>query len=206
MPALDFRISRQPMRDQAYFNVVAAVAAVLVLLAAGIALVVAPAGTVPAGVPGPGYPGPTVYRNLTISYDPSAAGFAYGGVALEVPLNVRVIFSITNLDSTSATLPTLADAEVVGTDGGGMQIVNEKGSSFVTSIPSREVSHTFSLSDAYYHLNVPVPATDGAEVRSVVSFYAIFAVPGTYAWGCVVLCGEADMHLPGLMYGTLTVS
>lgn len=194
------------MRDQTYFNVVAAVAAVLVLVGAGIALVVAPRGAAPARGAGAGHPGPIAYRNLTISYDPSAGGFAYGQAALEIPLNVRVIFTITSLDSASATLPTPADSDVVGTDGGGMQIVNENGSVFVANIPPREVSHTFSLSDAFYHLNVPVPATDGAGVRAVVSFSATFAAPGTYAWGCVVLCGEADMHLQGLMYGTLTVS
>lgn len=194
------------MRDQDWFNIVAAVTVVLVLVAGGLAFAMAPGAPVTTGRSGAGSQGPTVYRNLTISYDPAAGGFAYDEIALGIPLNVRAIFTLTSLDSVSAKLPTMADAEVVGTDGGGIQIINEKGSVFVTSIPASEVSHTFSLSNGFYHLNVPVPATDRAGAGAVVSFSAIFTMPGTYVWGCVVLCGEADMHFPGLMYGTLTVS
>lgn len=194
------------MDDQTYFNLVAGILVVLVLVTAGVTFAVVPAGTVPARTVGAGQPGPTVYRNITISYDPSTGGFVYSMARLAVPFDVRVIFTITNFDATSASLPTVADANVVGTDGSTMQVINGGGSVSVGGTPSSEVSHTFSMSDGYYALNVPIPRADEPSGPVLVTFSVVFPFPGTFTWGCVVLCGAQDMHASNSMYGTLTVS
>ena len=194
------------MDDQTYFNLVAGVSVVLVLVTAGVAFAVAPAGSVPTRALGAGQPGPTVYRNITITYDPTAGAFVYNLAQLAVPLNVRVVFTITNFDSTSAVLPTAGDANVMGTEGNAMQVFNGGGSVSVGGIPSGEVSHTFSLSNAYYTLNAPIPRAEGPASPVAVTFSQVFPFPGTFTWGCVVLCGAQDMHASSYMYGTLTVS
>lgn len=194
------------MDDQAWFNAVAGIAVVVVLVAAGVVIAVAPGGPLPQRTAGPGPSGPTVFRNLTISYAPSAGGFVYDQAALQVPMNVRVVFTITTFDPSAAVLPTVADAKVTGTLGGTMQVIGGSGNVTVEAIPPSEVGHTFSLSDAYYHVSVPVPVTDAAPGGARVAFSVVFPSPGTYVWGCVVLCGAADMHAAGAMYGTLTVS
>ena len=105
------------MEDQTYFNAISGIAVVAVLVVAAVLFVVAPGGSPPTRTVGPGPSGPTVYRNLTISYDTSIGGFVYDRTVLEVPMNVRVIFAISNLDPSVATLPTVADAVVTGTIG-----------------------------------------------------------------------------------------
>ncbi|MCI4369251.1 MAG: hypothetical protein L3K09_06800, partial [Thermoplasmata archaeon] len=97
---------------------------------AGIAVVVVIAGGAAAFLASPSGPGhsttqsgssiPTVYRNLTIAYNVRSGMFDYSSLQLNVPLNTRVEFTITNFDTATAAVPMASDAQVAGTFGGPM--------------------------------------------------------------------------------------
>lgn len=194
------------MQDQSFFNLVAGIAIALVVIVAALAFVVAPSGGVTSPTVSAGSGNPTVYRNLSISLDPATGAYSYNVAQLAVPLHVRVVFTITNFDTSSATLPSPSDANVVGTEGGTMEIVTGGGGVTVGRIPTSAVSHTFSMSDPSYSVNVPIPQAVGQASPSVVTFSEVFDFPGTFEWGCVVLCGTQDMGGTDSMYGTLTAS
>ncbi len=140
-----------------------------------------------------------VYRNLTIGLD-SSGDFVFNQLNLAVPQGAKVVFTITNFDTSIAELPLLADAQVSGTLGNTAVVSGGGASSTITALPVGSVGHTFSLSNAYYHLNVPIPAA--LSVAAKVTFEATFTQPGTFTWGCVVLCGTM---VPEGMFGSLTV-
>ncbi|MCI4317787.1 MAG: hypothetical protein L3J96_04550, partial [Thermoplasmata archaeon] len=120
--------------------------------------------------------------------------------------NVRVVFTITNFDPTTGMLTTADDANVVGTSANSIQVVSSVASSTVSKLPTSDVSHTFTLSDGSYRLNVPIPPapTPGGSIQ--VTFSTEFTARGTFDWGCVILCGTSNMQAPEAMYGSLTVS
>lgn len=192
------------MSDQRWFNAVAAIAVLAVLVVGAALLVLAPSG---AGTPrvtsGPA--SSTVYRNLTITFNPTAGTYDYSALALAVPTNVRVVFTITNYDPSTAALPSASDAVVSGTyDSSPMTVTVNGLVSMTQGLPVNDVSHTFSMSDAFYHLNVPIPPASSPAVPSTVTFSAEFRSTGTYAWGCIVLCGTSGMM--DRMAGYLTVN
>jgi hypothetical protein len=193
------------MNDQSYFSLVAAAVLGIVLVLGATALLVTPSTPASPPTAGTGVPGPTVYRTLTVTYVPSTGQFSYNVVNLQVPLHTRVVFTIANYDPSMGGLPSSADANVSGTMGGMMQVSSMGAGTTLGSIPYSQVSHTFSMSNAYYHLNVPVPRAPGDGTPATVTFSAVFNDPGTFGWGCVVLCGPSDMSAPDMMFGTLTV-
>ncbi len=193
------------MKDQSWFDLMA------VLLAAGVVvfgavsvLAVVPPPTVP-GPTGVGAAGPTTYVNLSIALDPATGDFAYTSTALSVPLNTKVVFTIVNYDPHAATLPVASDAWVSGTMGGTMTILSAPGDPGVDGLSASEVAHTFSVPSPYYKLNVPIPVASPNGTPARVSFSVDFTVPGTFNWGCVVLCGGPEMSDRG-MFGTLTAT
>jgi hypothetical protein len=194
------------MQDQSYFNWVAGVAVALVLVVAVVSFVVVPSGAIPTRSAGGAQAGPTVYRNLSISFDPTTGAYSYNVGHIEVPLHTTVVFTITNFDASAAALPSPADANVAGTAGGMMQVTSAAGAVSVAKLPAGDVSHTFSMSDPLYKMNVPIPRASGPASPIVVQFSAVFNYAGTFEWGCVVLCGTQDMGGSDSMYGTLTAS
>lgn len=194
------------MRDQDWFNTLAGIVIVVVFLGAAFALLVAPPGsTVPRPIStAPSIP--TVYRNLTVAFNPSTGGFDYSTSQLVVPSHVKVVFTITNFDAALALLPQASDARVIGTYGDPSLVIGAGKTSSFTQLPTNDVSHTFSIANPYAHVNVPIPpAGFGSGAPARVTFSVVFGTPGTYVWGCIVLC-HSTMGATETMYGSLIVS
>jgi hypothetical protein len=195
-----------PMRAPHRLDPVLAVLVVAVALFAAAVIMLPKAGsTTPTSSHGTAT-GPTAYRTLSISFDPKTGTFDYTALQLSVPLNVIIVFTIMNYDASIGELPAPRDAQVAGTVGGTESLGTGSSSVTVGSLAQNGVSHTFSMSNAYYHLNAPIPPADGSGVPMQVSFSVVFHVPGTFDWGCVILCGPSDMTALDAMYGSLTVS
>ena len=190
------------MNDQDWFNAVAVGLIAAVVVGGTFALLLVPSS---AGTPTATRAAstPTVYRNLTVSYQPAEGQFDYTTLDLSVPLHTRVVFTITNFDTTSAALPNASVAKVSGTWDGTMTYTDGGVSAALTQLPPGDVSHTFTLSNAFYHVNVPVPASASGAAPVRVVFSVVFNTPGTFTWGCVVLCGEGAMA--NAMWGHITV-
>lgn len=191
------------MDDAKWSNATAGVAALGVIatvLLLGFALPSVPSTNPSAGLNSI----PTVYRNLTIAYSPTLHDFGYSATLLNVPLHTRVMVTIVNYDPSTAELPTPSDAQVAGTEGGTMTWTDHGVRVTSGSLSASAVSHTFTMSDAYHHLNVPIPPAgpDGSPAK--VTFSVVFTVAGTFAWGCVVICGGPMMAAADSMNGSLT--
>lgn len=193
------------MDDARWFSVAAALVALLVTAGGVAAIALTPASPSPKGPGTPAPMAPTTYRTLVISADPATGAVNYAARNLAVPLHERVVITILNYDPSIAKLPTPADAQVRGTYGGPMAIVTPAGSSSAGQIPANGVSHTFSMSNEYYAINVPIPPSPAAGTPSEVQFAVVFNTPGTFDWGCVVLCLGDGMDGAGPMFGSLTV-
>jgi|GEM_PF-3084932 len=194
------------MRDQGWFNLVAGIAAVLVVVL-GAVLMAYPSvnGLSPAARSGT-VGNPTVYRNLTIALNPSTGEFDYTSTLLAAPLGVTTVFTITNYDPGIAYVPASSDARVVGTVGNVMWVEAGGHGVQVSSIAMSDTSHTFSISSGAYHLNVPIPPAGMAGQPTKVTFSVIFTLPGSFNWGCIVLCGPMGMVGRDAMWGTISVS
>ena len=196
------------MKDTFGFAIVALLGA-LVITVAGLSVLAnapgpAPASSAPAApssVPTPA----TVYRNLTIAFDPASGDFQYSNLDLNVPHGLRVVFSITNFYFHAARLPNASDALVTGTLGGSMDLTTPLGPVATEGVVPENVSHTFTVWNGFYHLNVPVPTASASGVPSKVTFAVVFTTRGTFTFGCVVLCGGSGMSAPDAMFGSLNV-
>ncbi len=192
------------MREQAWFNLVAVTAVLVVLAVGGLSLALAPKTPTPtAGAASPSLA--TVYRNLSITYDPATQNYNYNTRGLSVPMDVQVVFTITNYDPTVGVVPAASAAVVSGTFGGPMLVHLGDSSARVSQLPVGDVSHTFSMSDGFYHLNVPIPPAASLSTPSQVTFSVEFTTPGTFSWGCVILCGSDATGMPDEMYGLVTI-
>lgn len=192
------------MRQQRWFNLVGVVS-VLAVLAVGALLLVAPPTTPHSTAGAAASSVPTAYRNLSIVYNAATGGYDYSTRDLSVPAGVTVVFTITNFDPSTGTLPTAAASMVTGTRDGATLGAPGSGAAHVSSIAPGAVSHTFSMSNGFYHLNVPIPPALSAAQPSVVSFSVVFSTPGTFDWGCVILCGTPMAGMPDPMFGLVTV-
>lgn len=195
------------MDPQRWFNLVAASTVVAVLAFGAFVFLAGPGASGPAPPP-TAVSAPTTYRSLSIAYNPATGVFDYSARSLAVPLDVRVVITITNYDPSVAALPSAASASVMGTSGGGMTLHTggpAGGWAQTAQLPVGGVSHTFSMSDGFYHLNVPIPPATAVSTPSQVTFSVVFTSAGTYAWGCVILCGAGPSGMPDAMFGSLTV-
>ncbi len=194
------------MRDASWFNLVAGVIAVLIVVIGALAIAY-PTVSAPtaASRPGPAT-NPTVYRNLSIAFDSATGAFDYSATMLTVPAGVTVVFCITNYDPSIAQIPAASDALVVGTVGGVATIAAGGHSAAVRSVAMSDIAHTFTISSGAYHLNVPIPPASASNDPTIVTFSVIFAMTGTFNWGCAVLCGPEGTMARDVMYGTLTVA
>jgi len=87
-----------------------------------------------------------------------------------------------------------------------MTVSTAAGSVSTASLPLSEISHTFTVWDGTYHLNVPIPAAGGWAAPVRVTFSVMFNMPGVFNFGCVALCGGSGMSTAAGMYGHLNVS
>lgn len=192
------------MTEQRWFNLVA-VASVVAVLGAGALLFVAPTPSHASAAGAPTAATPTTYRSLSIVYNAAAGSYDYATRDLSVPVGVTVVFTITNFDPSTGTVPTSSASRVTGTLAGATLGSATAGGAHVTAISPGAVSHTFSMSNGFYHLNVPIPPAAGPSQPSVVTFSVVFSTAGTFDWGCVILCGTPMSGMPDQMFGLVTV-
>ncbi len=190
------------MNDQSWFNRVALVLSVGVLLL-GAALIFQPGPSAPAPT-GAGSGTPTTFLNLSIGYDPATGADQFSQTNLAMPAHVRVVVTITNYDPLASPLLVPWDNRVIGTVGGN-ELVSIGNQSFWTgSLPLGDIGHTFTVHDALYNISVPIPPAAGLSEPAVVSFTLTLNWQETTNWGCVAECGGPSMA-PDRMFGTLTV-
>jgi hypothetical protein len=142
---------------------------------------------------------------LTISFDPYTGLDQYFPANFSVPANVPVTITITNYDNGTNLVPA-AFAQVLGTVGGTETVTNATlHQTAVSSVPTNQVTHTFTLISSPYDINVPIPAAQGTT-PTVVTFTAVFTATGQFVWHCMAPCDMAAMDTPGFMTGTVTVA
>lgn len=194
------------MDDQRFFNVIALLAAVVVLASfgagyAGSAL----APPAAAGSPAPGSASPTVVY-LTISTLPSGADQYLPG-NFTVPEGQVVTFVISSYDngvnnldgSLSTVMGTIGGTESVS--GGAPGTPQGAVSTFATG----DTTHTFSIMSPGAHLNAVVPPAADPSIPVQVTFSVVFHTAGTLSWMCMAPCDSGSMGSTGYMSGTITV-
>jgi len=135
--------------------------------------------------------------------------FIPGNVTL--PADTDIDVTIRNFDDGPADLPA-DNAKVQGTVGNTMTAISELTGDVdkapgkaVSELPVKEVSHTFTINDKGFVLNVPIPPS------STVKFTFHTPAAGTYTFRCLTACGtgangtEGAMATDGWMRGTVTI-
>lgn len=131
----------------------------------------------------------TVKVDLTIAWNSTSQTYSYAPAAIHVPAGSTVAMTITNYDPGNHTAPS-EYCHVLGTTGGMMSyrvgggMMGSWMMHNVGDLPARNVSHTFSIFQGGFQLNVPIPAAANSATPAVVSF--TFHAPGAGAmtWGC----------------------
>lgn len=156
-------------------------------------------GSSNSGTTGPDY----VYLSIDGNPDRNLSMDQYSPANFTVAANTLVIFVITNYDT--GENPTSAPYNNVSGTVGGVEYLNGS-TTGVSSIPSGEVAHTFSiLSGPYKGFNAVMPAA-GNTTPTVVQFSAYFNTTGVFTWQCMAPCDPTSMATPGYMQGTITVA
>ncbi len=146
----------------------------------------------------------TDHLYLSIGFDPYTGLDQYFPANFTVPANVPVVITITNYDNGTNAVPA-AYANVAGTVGGTESITNASVSdTAVTSVPTTQIAHTFTLTAAPYDINAPIPSAQG-RTPTVVTFTVVFTSAGQFVWHCKAPCDMSAMMTPGFMTGTVTV-
>ena len=179
------------MNDRAYFNTVAALAVLAVLVAGGVGLV---ASGSPAAAPTPAAAHP-YYLNLSIAINATNGWPQYSPANFTVPKGEIVV---TIVDHDMPMSWSGCGCVVAGTVGN-REYVN---GSATGQVPSGNVAHTFTV--PALHINVLSPA------QSTVTFTLWLNQTGQFPWMCLDPCGSngytgAPMGVPGYMTGTMTV-
>ncbi|MDG6986133.1 MAG: hypothetical protein JRM73_05240 [Nitrososphaerota archaeon] len=137
---------------------------------------------------------------------------------ISLPVNQTIKLVIMNYDDGNASLVIPNDNVVSGTNGGtvfvasntnvnssqGTNGINIVGGQSVTSVPSADLAHTFTV--PALNLNVPVPLSS-----TVVAYFTITKA-GTFIWFCETTCGfgtagtAGAMSTAGWMTGSLVAS
>lgn len=136
------------------------------------------------------------YLYLTVQINPVTGWPQYSPANFTVGTGT-VIVTIYDYDAPSAW--PACPCEVTGTASGGESV---NGSLPMTTVPSQNVAHTFTV--PALGLAVFSPGT------STVEFTVNLTAPGAYTWMCTAPCGTdgytgGAMSLPGYMSGTMTV-
>ncbi len=151
-------------------------------------------------------PNGTEYLFLTIGFDFATGLDRYMPANFTVPTHTPVLVTITNYDNASNYVSN-ASAAVFGTVGNVevMRSASDAQGMTMGSIPTNRVAHTFTMSNAPYSINVPVPAAVSVRNPMIVTFTAYFNVTGVFGWHCMASCDTVSMGTPGYMQGTVTV-
>ncbi len=164
-----------------------------------------------AGVIGPATPaGSTVKVALVIGWNATAGAYGFNSASLHVPAGAAVDITITNYDPETHSVSG-PYCWVNGTIGGmmgyrmgfgamGMGMMHE-----VHYLGPSNISHTFTISQGGYGLNVPIPPAGGPADPAVVEFTFPARGPGEVVWMCEAMAGETAFGGPGSMMGHLFV-
>ncbi|HYK92841.1 MAG TPA: hypothetical protein VEY07_02210 [Thermoplasmata archaeon] len=188
------------MRPGYWYSYVAMGAVVTALAVGAMPLVVSPFVTQGAPI-GTVVASNVYYVNLTISGVGAPATFFYSPHAAEAPTHFKVVFNIVNHDTRVGSLPAPVYAQVLGTLGGYEIVSMGTNTGTMTGLPTKMVSHTFTMLAGTTLVNAPIPPMLN-NVPTKVSFTMVFNFPGNFGWSCVVLYGGPPN--PGLT-GTLQV-
>jgi hypothetical protein len=180
------------MRDQDYYNLVAAVAALSVIGFGMGALSSAPSSVDPS----PGSPNVS-YLNLSITLNATTGWPQYSPANFSVPIGT-VLVTIVDQDMPMAW--TGCSCNISGTVGN----VESINGTTVSVANDSNIAHTFTV--GALGINVLSPG------QSTVAFTLDLATPGTYEWFCIAPCGAGTdpyntppMGTVGYMTGTMTV-
>lgn len=153
------------------------------------------------------------WYNNSVGYQPAyfvvQGGKLMSSATISIPGNVPVFVTITDYDNGSAGVASPQYANVTGTSGNTVLIVNNtnvnstassanqginvNGGYLASQVPASLIAHTFTVfSDGKVVLNIPV-------LPSSVEFATFTLPPGHYEWHCEGLCGSGPYGLEGAM-------
>jgi len=147
---------------------------------------------------------PTTYLNLTIAYDPGMGNYVFTNPIVTIVSHTLVVVKITNYDPTAGSLFVPWCNHVVGTVGGTEVVNTGNGPSSVSSLPSNDISHTFTVLDAFYNISVPIPPAHSASVPSIVTFELSMNYVEATSWAC--MCNCMGGYMAAGMYGPLLIA
>ncbi len=142
------------------------------------------------------------------SVEPAAPGgkmaFCPGNFTVEE--NTTVVFTFTVYD-TNVSAADPEEALVQGTVNGTEEIIPYPGATpeYVSSIPTTDVSHTFTIVVGTTVMNAPLPAATSASQPVTVIFTVVFGQVGSYTWYCNPSCVPYSVNQGTGMAGTITV-
>jgi hypothetical protein len=184
-----------------------AIAVVAVIVAAAVLVLFAVGVLVPARSPTT-TPTPAVktYVNLTIAYDAATGIGNYTTPFISMIAQTLVVVTITNHDPSASTLFVPWDNHVVGTVGGNMSVNCGSGTEIVRSLPSNDISHTFTVLDSFYNISVPIPPAPSLGVPCSVTFELTMSHSEETIWGCVANCDGPIGMRANDMWGYLLIT
>ena len=134
-----------------------------------------------------------------------------GGKLIDLPANAKVVLTIYSFDDGTAPLAKSLQMydKVTGTAGG----TESYDGTTVSSVPNKDVAHTFTVPGI--GLNLPVPAAQstkaGAITPAVVTASFVTSKKGSFTWQCYAPCGSGKagmggaMQSPGEMTGKVVI-
>ncbi|MCF8565479.1 hypothetical protein LLE49_12205 [Alicyclobacillus tolerans] len=129
----------------------------------------------------------------------------YTPANLTLPANADVTITVNSYDDGNAPIPS-GDNKVTGTVDGTMTVDGKS----VTSIPTKDVAHTITISSI--GLNIPIAVKTSSEKYSATEFtFHTPSKPTTLDWQCMAACGSGSsgwqgaMATDGWMKGTFNV-
>jgi hypothetical protein len=146
---------------------------------------------------------PTTFLNLSIALDPTTGNFVYTTPDVSVVAHAEVRVTILNHDTTSGTPLHAWDHQVLGTIGGTELVSTGYGPHAEASFPSDGISHTSTISDAFYNISVPIPPAPSSSVPSVVTFELMLNTTEAARWARMWDCQNGAMT-PGV-YGSVVI-
>ncbi|HYK93405.1 MAG TPA: hypothetical protein VEY07_05115 [Thermoplasmata archaeon] len=142
--------------------------------------------------------GGTQHVAVTIAWNSSSGGYSYYPSSIHVPAGSTVTLTITNFDPVNHTVASQF-CRVNGTLDGtmwygmGPSMMGSIGMHRGVSLPVNGVSHTFTMSGAGFHLNVPIPPAVGSSDPAVVTVTFHAPLAGMLSWQCEAM-GSAGSH------------
>ncbi len=200
--------SRTPRRTARTTLVALVSIALASLLVVGVAAVYE-SGQFGSGAAPPSGGGTPAVEYVNSTVEPASLGgpevFCPGNFTVTENTTVEFTFSIYD---TNASGVDPEAALVQGSQNGTEEIIAQPGAApeYVTSLPTTDVSHTFTIVVGSTVINAPLPAAPSASQPAVVVFDVTFSESGTFTWYCNPNCEPYPIQEGQGMSGTITVT